>query len=688
MINLRNMGIGKKLTGGFLVVAAIVLLVGGVGYYGMMKNEAAIEEVSRIRLPSVKSVMEMEIALLELIEAQRTLLNPDNSPAVRQAQYNNIAEARTSYRAAMAVYEPLPQREDEAREWQAFQRLLPQWVEITDETLALHRELDRIGILNPNEFLANIQLFRGDHYALQVQVANLLLTEDAFTGGEDPTACNFGRWLRNFQTENQTIQAVIGDMSVAHNRFHEVTGTIRRAMQRDDRDEAARVFREVMQPAAEEVFRGFDAIVVEARRAEALQERIVVLTMQRAEELQHQAMGHLERVVEINAEIAASEAAEALRMAGFLKIVTLITMVLGVVLAVILGIVLSRGISIPLGRVSTHLVTMADGDFTANVNNNDVRRGDEIGLLAQAAATLTDSVRKVIADISANADTVASSATELSAVSAQTAQSVQTMSERTSTVAAAAEEASANTTSVAAGMEQASTNLSSVAGATEEMSATIGEIASNTETARNISANASEQAAAVSALMHDLGQAAQAIGQVTETIADISSQTNLLALNATIEAARAGAAGKGFAVVANEIKELARQTAAATEDIKTRIGGVQSSAGGAIADIEKITGIIGEVGHLVANIATAIEEQSAVTRDVALNIAQASAGVQDSNERIAQTAEVSRSMAQDVAGINADAAEIRNGGEQVQASAAELSRLSEQLKSLVGQFKV
>ena len=141
-------------------------------------------------------------------------------------------------------------------------------------------------------------------------------------------------------------------------------------------------------------------------------------------------------------------------------------------------------------------------------------------------------------------------------------------------------------------------------------------------------------------------------------------------------------------MVANEIKELARQTATATEDIKAKISGVQTSAGSAIADIEKITQVINEVSHIVSSIATAIEEQSTVTRDVAGNIAQASVGVKDSNERVAQTASVSRTMAQDIASVSTSAGEIRDGGEQVQASAMELSRLAEQLKELVGQFKV
>jgi methyl-accepting chemotaxis protein len=235
-------------------------------------------------------------------------------------------------------------------------------------------------------------------------------------------------------------------------------------------------------------------------------------------------------------------------------------------------------------------------------------------------------------------------------------------------------------------MEEAVTNLTSVASATEEMSSTIAEIAPLSEKARSISLSASDQANAISTLMQQLGHAALEIGKVTETITDISSQTNLLALNATIEAARAGSAGKGFAVVANEIKELAKQTAAATEDIKAKIGSVQSSTNSAISDINSITSVISEVGDIVASIATAIEEQSAVTRDVAGNIAQATMGVQAANESVAQTASVSRSMAQDIAGIDLATTEIRSGGEQVEQSSIELSRLAEKLRALVGQF--
>jgi methyl-accepting chemotaxis protein len=330
-------------------------------------------------------------------------------------------------------------------------------------------------------------------------------------------------------------------------------------------------------------------------------------------------------------------------------------------------------------------IAQGEGDLTRRLAATG---DDEMSDVARSFNQFVAKIHDTVQTVGNHLVTLQSSASQLSAVSGQTATGVQEVSDKATTVAAAAEEASANTTSVAVGMEQAATNLASVASATEEMSATIGKIASNYEKARAISEQASTQAQAISTLMQQLGQAARDIGKVTETITDISSQTNLLALNATIEAARAGAAGKGFAVVANEIKELARQTATATEDIKAKIAGVQTSAGGAITDIKKISGVIGEVSAIVGSIAASIEEQAAMTKDVASNIAQASAGVKDSNERVAQTATVSKSIARDMTAVTAAVSDIRQGGEQVAASAAELTKVTTQIKATVGLFKV
>ncbi|MGB6945331.1 MAG: methyl-accepting chemotaxis protein [Bryobacteraceae bacterium] len=353
-----------------------------------------------------------------------------------------------------------------------------------------------------------------------------------------------------------------------------------------------------------------------------------------------------------------------------------------------LGVVIAGSISKPLEAAVKHLEEVAAGDMLNDMSAEYLEREDEIGLLSQSMRTMSGSLRNMIGKVNEGIGVLSSSSGQLSANSSKMSDGSREASGKAHAVAAAAEQMTANVVSVAAGMEQTTTNLTSVASATEQMTATIGEIAGNSEKARRITEQATQQAATISEQMIQLGAAAQLIGKVTETITEISSQTNLLALNATIEAARAGSAGKGFAVVANEIKELAKQTAAATEDIKGKIAGVQSSTASGISEIDKVTVIIHEVSDIVSSIAAAIEEQSTVTKDIARNIAEASTGVGDANKRVAETSQATAEIAREIAGVDQAAAHMAEGSEQVRSSATELSRVAEQLQTAVSKFRV
>ena len=348
---------------------------------------------------------------------------------------------------------------------------------------------------------------------------------------------------------------------------------------------------------------------------------------------------------------------------------------------------ITRQIVLPIRRMVAMLkdISEGEGDLTKRL---EARTRDEIGEMARYFNAFVTKLQGIIGSISENAQTLASSATGLSTISDKSALGVQDLASRTTTVAAAAEELSANTISVASSMEQTTTNLGTVAAATEEMSSTIHEIAGNTERARSTTDTASRKIDTFSEMLQELGASAHEIGKVTEAINDISAQTNLLALNATIEAARAGEAGRGFAVVANEIKELAQKTAAATEDIRAKIGGIQAATGTAVHDIESIVQVIADVNHIVTAIAAAIEEQAVATRDVANNIAQATTGVKDANALISQMSSASSDIAQDIANVDTVTTDLRQGGELVQLRAQELSQLSDQLRMLVEQFKV
>jgi methyl-accepting chemotaxis protein len=361
---------------------------------------------------------------------------------------------------------------------------------------------------------------------------------------------------------------------------------------------------------------------------------------------------------------------------------------IGLTVSVVLGTAISRSIAAPLSEAVDCLGTVAKGDLTATVPQESLERKDEIGNLSNAVQSMTAGLREVVKDVTAGIQMLSTSSTELSVNSGRMSESGRQTADKSHSVAAAAEQMTANVMTVSAGMEQAVKNLASVATATEQMTATIGEIAGNSEKARRITEEATRQAATIGEQMDQLGHAAQEIGKVTEVITEISSQTNLLALNATIEAARAGSAGKGFAVVANEIKGLAQQTAAATEDIKSRIAGVQSSTSRGIAEVNRVSQVIHDVSDIVGSIAAAIEEQATVTKDIARNIGEASTGVREANERVSESSQASQEIARAIAGVDRAAGEMAAGSEQVRTSSSDLSNLAERLQTAVGRFRI
>lgn len=357
--------------------------------------------------------------------------------------------------------------------------------------------------------------------------------------------------------------------------------------------------------------------------------------------------------------------------------------------AILVGVLATVGISRAIVPPICKSVEMAErissGDLTATLAEE---RRDELGQLAEALNSMVRNLRKVIADISSGVGTVSESSSELSAISTQMSTGATQTTAQAKTVAAASEQLSANAQSVATAMEQTSTNVRMVSSAAEEMTATINEIAQNTERARDITTKAVTEAQNASGQVGELGEAAESIGQVIETITDISEQVNLLALNATIEAARAGEAGKGFAVVANEIKELARQTAEATGEIKTRIEGIQTRTTGAVQGIAHITRVVNDINDIVAGIATSVEEQSITTREIAENVSQAAGGIGEVNENMAQSATATRNIAHEIAHVEEGSAEMTESSRQISDRAQELSKLAEMLRAMVGRFKV
>ncbi|WP_264050559.1 methyl-accepting chemotaxis protein [Methylobacterium flocculans] len=343
------------------------------------------------------------------------------------------------------------------------------------------------------------------------------------------------------------------------------------------------------------------------------------------------------------------------------------------------------GVTRPLGAMTAAMRRVADGDADAAVPS--VGRRDEIGAMADALETFranllrsraleeetrlaragAEAQRKAamreMADgfegaVSGILGRVTAAATQLRATAGSMAETASGTARQSTTVAAAA--------------DQAASNVGMVAAAAEELGASVQEIGRQVDGSTQLAQRAVDEAARTATEVQELSAAAARIGDVVAMIASIAGQTNLLALNATIEAARAGEAGRGFAVVAAEVKELANQTARATEEISGQIGRIQGSTGQAVTAIDAISGRIREISGVATSIAAAVEEQGAATQEIVRNVAEAAAG----------TGEVTTN----ISGVASAAEETGAAASQVLASASELSRESEQLNDAVTRF--
>jgi methyl-accepting chemotaxis protein len=387
---------------------------------------------------------------------------------------------------------------------------------------------------------------------------------------------------------------------------------------------------------------------------------------------------------------AYSAAAEGLasETAALLSRTAMIAMITGIVSLLLgcgLSFVVSRSITGPVRAMTNAMQSLAKGDMATRIPATDSR--DEIGEMAKSVEVFKTNMieterlrgeqealkqraaeerRKAMFDLAgrfeANAGSIVTGVTAQATELQATAQSM----------ASSAEETSRQSSTVAAASEQATQNVNTVAAATEELAASVREILQRVTESTQITNKTAIAASAANTEMMALASAMDRIGQVVGLINGIAGQTNLLALNATIEAARAGDAGKGFAVVASEVKELANQTAKATEDISAQISAIQTATRASVSAIQGIVTQIGQVNETAAAIATAVEEQGAATAEIARNVAEAAKG----------TGEVTTT----IAGVDTAAQQSGVAAGEVLAAASSLSQNSEELKVQVDAF--
>ena len=679
---MKNLKIGMKMGVGFGLLILIAVLLGGTAVFNMRSVQQEADKLANGYVPEVdvaanaertflRVMMNMKVwgvngrsefydAGMKDLDQVKKYLDDMKTLAASQAYLVKLKEDREQVVAKIVEYEKV---------LTDTQQLLGNMAETRKKyNSAAEKLMANAGAFRAYQekvFAEEVKSHIGDDRLIERQAKLRMLAEIV----ESVYAVRVANWKSQGEFDDKILAEGIKQFDKIFGDIDTFAGMIR--LEENKRQMAA------IRAAVQE-YQGYmkDFLAMMVTRDELAKKRLVVADSARVllQEVSQAGMKHsLEIAEETNRRLSSATN----------------TMIGGLLFAAILGtgiaFYMTRIITRPLFQGVAMAKKMSDGDFTQRVL---VESKDEIGALGEALNSMGENLGVMFKDITLGVETLASSSTELFTISNQMSSSAEETSGRSRTVAAASEEMSSNMNSVSVAMEQASSNVGTVASAAEEMTATITEIARSSERAHNITSEAVAQARSASVRIDDLGKAARDIGKITETITEISEQTNLLALNATIEAARAGEAGKGFAVVANEIKELAKQTASATEEIKGRIMSIQDTTGHTVKEIEGVSLVINNVNEIVSTIAAAVEEQSVTTREIAGNIAQVSHGVQDVTGNVAQSSMVAGEIARDISMVNQTSNEMSDMSSQVNASAEELSRLSEQLKLMVGRFKI
>ncbi len=682
---MKNLKIGVKLVGGFILTALIILAVGITAIVQQGKMHHLQEEMAEDDLPAVQNILIIKSEAAAIASLMRTILTPYASVEQRQLAHQGLGEKRKVYGEAKTAFLALDFAESVKPEFDIFSSHLSKWVAVNNKAVEISQKLIDTEMTNPTRLNNHMNDFEIAHQSLLANIGNLLAFNVSFEGGTDGTACSLGKWLDNMDTANPEIVALAKELRPIHLQLHQHVGEIKESNAENKTYVARDITINELYPLSEQVFKLVSEMKALSDVAYSSFLEMNKLLLEEAAVHQENTFTALDTIVKKAEEESANTVKRGEGIAKTSQFITIVCICLGVALALVFGFYLTYIITKPLQKGVELSKAMAGGDMTKTM---DVDQKDEIGMLAQSLNEMAKNLRKMITDVSQGVESVDDSSSQLAVISNQMQSGAENTASRSGQVAAAAEEMSANQNTVAAAMEQASVNVNMVATATEEMNATINEIARNSNHAKEITTQAVGKSQKASQRVDELGKAADEINKVTEAITEISEQTNLLALNATIEAARAGEAGKGFAVVANEIKDLAKQTAQATLDIKTKIQGIQQATGITVTEINDIQDVISNIDQIVTTIAAAIEEQTATTREIAENVSQASTGIAEVNENVAQSSTVAGEIANDIAEVNNSANEMNQASSRVKESAGDLSGIAINLKNMIAKFTV
>ncbi|WP_449243328.1 HAMP domain-containing methyl-accepting chemotaxis protein [Desulfovibrio sp.] len=615
---MKNLKLGVKLLGGFLLVACITLAVGGLGIVEIGGLAGNVRVLGKEKLPSVEHLLSVKAEFRTINQALRTLLSPALDSKDRDGQYANIQGSRDRYKKHLEAYEALPLTAEEAALWKDFLAKMARAAEANNKALDLSRAIQALDVANPDAMLARIHAFQAEQHALMSLAEEAVRTGRAEGEGTGAAASLLGRRLSELRSANPVILQQAAALGESNQKLHAALAEIRRLTASGDRGAASALLASQARPLSRTILAGLEKMAEEAGKAGQAFERMTSILLGEGRERMNEAEAVLDQAVELNAKLAQAQVEQAESQAASGRLTALAGVFLGVVLAVILGLVLTRAITRPVFLGVTFAKALSDGDFTRNL---DIDQKDEIGDLARALNGMAGHLRGIVAEVQAATANVASGSEELSATSQGLSQGA---------------------TEQAAAVEEVSSSM-------EQMTSNIRQNADNARQTESIAQQAAKDAEEGGSAVFQAVDAMKTIAEKIGIIGEIARQTNLLALNAAIEAARAGEHGKGFAVVAAEVRKLAERSGSAAGEISELSGRSVAVADQARTMLDKLVPDIRKTAELVQEIAAASSEQNAGADQINKAIQQLDQVIQQNasaSEEMASTSEELSSQAE------------------------------------------
>lgn len=619
---MKNIKIGIKLTGGFIAVALIVLIVGSISWWEARRLSGHIDEVGNTRLPSIVSLLNIQKSYESVRTAQRTLLIPGLSYDDVSRQFSNLKTLSRDITKYRKDFEALPATDAEKKIWGQTVIALNEWTTLNNQFVTLSKDFQKEDIADPMALQSSLEKFKGDHHALMGKIYALLLRGEPFKGGGDPTKCNLGKWMARFNSKNLKLQGILDQMKSSHNLFHASIVKIKQEVRKGNVKIANQVMLNETIPMASETFRRFDELLAVVRKLTITHTNMKNIVMKEVLEKQQKALSLLQKVIALNQQYARDAIFMSNKDAKFSQLVAIVGVIFGVLISLLLGIRLTRIITEPIKKGVRFSEELANGNLMAHLK---IDQKDEIGLLGKAMQDMRDKLLEVVSQVLNASNYVASGSQQLSST---------------------AQELSQGASEQAASVEETSSSM-------EEMGSNIQQNADNSKQTDTIATQAASDALESGKAVDKAVAAMKEISAKITIIEEIARQTNLLALNAAIEAARAGEHGKGFAVVAAEVRKLAERSQTAAGEISTLSTTSMDVAEKAGAMLLKLVPDIEKTAQLVQEINAASEEQAS-------GVNQINTAVQQLDQVIQQNASATEEMASTSEELSAQAQQLRD----------------------------